>query len=54
MDRDRDEDERNASGVGDRAEPEQPPVDGPSAGSGGERDDRDLAGSSYDEPGESR
>ena len=35
-----------------RRKPDQPPVDGPSAGSEGETEDRDVsASSSYDEPG---
>jgi hypothetical protein len=51
--READGDEREES-LGGRSEPNQPPVDGPSAGSGGERDDQDLSGSSsYDQPEES-
>jgi hypothetical protein len=33
------------------AEPQQPPVDGPSSGSGGEPWEGDLGSSSYDDPG---
>lgn len=33
------------------AEPQQPPVDGPSSGSGGEPGEGDLGSSSYDDPG---
>ncbi|HYZ46119.1 MAG TPA: hypothetical protein VE712_00495 [Actinomycetota bacterium] len=37
--------------VAERSEPEQPPVDGPSAGSAGEDDEKDLGGTSYGSPG---
>jgi hypothetical protein len=41
----------DADELQERAEPEQPPVDGPSSGSQGEPGDRDLSGSSQGEPG---
>jgi hypothetical protein len=37
-----------------RSEPEQPPVDGPSSGSPGESDEKDLGDTSYGGPSESR
>jgi hypothetical protein len=36
-----------------RAEPKEPPVDGPGTGSTGEDDESDLADTSYDRPTES-
>ncbi|CAN5590645.1 hypothetical protein BH24ACT26_BH24ACT26_15410 [soil metagenome] len=45
------EDDNGRGDVRERSEPEQPPVDGPSGGSAGEDDDKDLADTSYDEPG---
>jgi hypothetical protein len=45
----RDQEERDPR---ERAQPEQPPVDGPSGGSAGEDDtEKDLADTSLDEPG---
>jgi hypothetical protein len=35
----------------EQPEPDEPPVDGPSTGSGGERPDRDVGDSSYGQPG---
>jgi hypothetical protein len=50
-DRTRDDDERRErKDVQKRAEPEQPPVDGPSAGSSGEPEERDLGDTSYGAP----
>jgi hypothetical protein len=45
--RDRDD----AEDVQERAEPDAPPVDGPSSGSGGQPGEKDLSGSSQGEPG---
>jgi hypothetical protein len=46
-------DRRDESDPNERAEPEQPPVDGPSSGSAADEDDKDLGGSSYGQPGRS-
>ncbi|MFN2489426.1 MAG: hypothetical protein ABR529_06770 [Actinomycetota bacterium] len=46
----RDQGDEERPDVQERSEPEQPPVDGPSAGSGGENDDADLGDTSYGGP----
>ena len=43
--------ERPHEDVKERAEPDRAPVDGPSSGSGGEQDERDLSSASQSEPG---
>ena len=43
--------EEQGDEVQERSEPDQPPVDGPSAGSPVEEDDRDLGDTSYGGPG---
>lgn len=48
---DRERDDERSEEVQKRAEPEQPPVDGPSAGNSGEVEDRDLGDTSYGGPG---
>jgi hypothetical protein len=47
-----DESDGDDESISQQRKPEQPPVDGPSAGSEGEEEDRDVsASSSYDQPG---